>query len=282
MPRHPSGPGPREPAGKINPFQKPSSSKSLPNLLESDELIYGRWGEEHLVFVPRPLADRLYGIYECLHDTWGEFKRKFPKVAQDVLERDFLGGGALTFEQFCREKLPELEAAAIMSEENYWDQEEEDESPYASSAGDLESETAPPTPGEASEENPTEIQPHTSPRPMLVTDLERATRRLRKRLEQMYRELDDEFRVPLDDEHWCCFSMDDGSWPEWPPELMEKWMPLDIRLMYGKLQSTSMGCGRLFWLIKEEFEAIVVSELCNYGYRCRRDDELIAIIHGYL
>ncbi|HXG32351.1 MAG TPA: hypothetical protein VNJ11_03220 [Bryobacteraceae bacterium] len=270
MPRHPSDPGPREPGGKINPFQKPSSSKSLPNLLESDELIYGRSGEGCLVFVPRPLADRLYGISECLDDTWGEFKRKFPEVAQDVLERDFLGGGAITFEEFCRDTLPLLEMGAIMSEEDYLDQEEEDESPYASSAGDLELETAPPTPGEASEENPTEVQPHTSPRPMLVTDLERATRRLRKRLEQMYRELE-MFRVPLDDEPWYCFA---GSWPECPSELMEKWMPPDICVKYG----TFAGCGGLFRLIKEEYEAIVVSELCNYGYRCRRDDELIAII----
>ncbi|SRR5579875_65316 len=98
---------------------------------------------------------------------------------------------------------------------------------------------------------------------------------------QAYRELPVGDRLPLDDDPFEMYSIDgvaDGDWPDWPEQLMLSWMPGEILDQYGKQESSVLNGP--FAVLDEDHEDEIVAALRRRGYRCVRDDELIARCSG--
>jgi hypothetical protein len=71
---------------------------------------------------------------------------------------------------------------------------------------------------------------------------------------------------------------DDGDWPAWPAQDMLAWVPEEVQARFGRSHASVLN-GAWLSLTGEAIDEIVAS-MERLGYRCRRDDELIARAHG--
>ena len=70
----------------------------------------------------------------------------------------------------------------------------------------------------------------------------------------------------------------DGDWPAWPAQDMLAWVPEEIQTRFGRSQASVLN-GPWLSLRGEALDEIVAA-MERLGYRCRRDDGLIARAHG--
>ena len=82
---------------------------------------------------------------------------------------------------------------------------------------------------------------------------------------------------PPDEQTFCAGDIGavcDGDWPDWPEQLMTKWAPPEIISKYGRVESSVLNGP--FAVLEEAREAEIVVAFERVGYRCIRDDKLIA------
>jgi hypothetical protein len=70
----------------------------------------------------------------------------------------------------------------------------------------------------------------------------------------------------------------DGDWPSWPAQDMLAWVPDEIQARFGRSQASVLN-GSWLSLPGESIDEIAAA-MKRLGYRCRRDDALIARAHG--
>ena len=71
---------------------------------------------------------------------------------------------------------------------------------------------------------------------------------------------------------------DDGDWPAWPAQDMLAWVPDEVQARFGRSQASALN-GSWLSLSADSIDEIA-AEMTRRGYRCRRDDGLIARAHG--
>jgi hypothetical protein len=71
---------------------------------------------------------------------------------------------------------------------------------------------------------------------------------------------------------------DDGDWPAWPAQDMLAWVPGEVQARFGRSQASVLN-GAWLSLPGDSIDGIA-AEMTRLGYRCRRDDGLIARAHG--
>lgn len=69
----------------------------------------------------------------------------------------------------------------------------------------------------------------------------------------------------------------DGDWPAWPAAEMLDWVPQEIADMGERGVSMVSGAALFF---DPEQEQILVAAFDRHGFRCRRDDDLVAAAHA--
>ena len=70
----------------------------------------------------------------------------------------------------------------------------------------------------------------------------------------------------------------DGDWPAWPAQDMLAWVPEEIQARFGRTQASVLN-GPWLSLPGEAIDEIAAA-MERLGYRCRRDEDLIARAHG--
>jgi hypothetical protein len=70
----------------------------------------------------------------------------------------------------------------------------------------------------------------------------------------------------------------DGDWPAWPAQDMLAWVPEEVQTRFGRPQASMLN-GSWLSLRGEAIEEIIAA-MERLGYRCRRDEALIARAHG--
>lgn len=84
----------------------------------------------------------------------------------------------------------------------------------------------------------------------------------------------DELSFDLDD----IPAVNDGDWPDWPEQMMLRWIPREVLDEYGRYESSMLNGP--FGVLDESREDEIVAALERLGYFCVRDDELIAHCFG--
>jgi hypothetical protein len=70
----------------------------------------------------------------------------------------------------------------------------------------------------------------------------------------------------------------DGDWPAWPAQDMLAWVPEEVQARFGRSRASVLN-GSWLSLPAEAIDQIAAA-MSRHGYRCRRDDRLIARAHG--
>ena len=107
---------------------------------------------------------------------------------------------------------------------------------------------------------------------------ELATSRLRSAL-RSYATLPENERWPLARERYDFTDfLSDGDWPDWPAQMMLKWVPQDIMDQYGKRVSSVLNGFFLEFPAAKRNE--IVAAFQAKGFECREDQALVMMASG--
>jgi len=71
----------------------------------------------------------------------------------------------------------------------------------------------------------------------------------------------------------------DGDWPAWPQQRMLEWVPKQVQADFGNAEASCINGS--FLSIEAMHVDKVIAAMEALGYRCRRDDDLVARVSGY-
>ncbi len=106
---------------------------------------------------------------------------------------------------------------------------------------------------------------------------EQAVARFRSALKQ-YESLPPEERWPLPNEQFDVDLIGEGDYPDWPAQLMLRWVPKEIIWKYGKSESSVLNGDFLRFPVSRQDE--IVAAFTAAGFECTSDQFLVRLASG--